>query len=87
MALRVLRRTLSALSTQVLTIAKEDFLWLLEGTAVRDRLMRLAEVRAERPLRAVEYPSARCAALWDPLATHARTRKLRRSGRSTRTAR
>lgn len=42
--------------TQVLTIAKEDFLWLLEGTAVRDRLMRLAEVRAERPLRAVEYP-------------------------------
>ena len=33
--------------TQVLTIAKEDFLWLLEGTAVRDRLMRLAEVRAE----------------------------------------
>ncbi len=29
---------------QVLTIAKVDFLWLLEGTAVRDRLMCLAEV-------------------------------------------
>ena len=63
---RVLRRTLS---TQVLTIAKEDFLWLLEGTAVRDRLMRLAEVRAERPLRAVEYP--RC-----PLRLPCGTRSL-----------